>query len=106
MKTVTMLTSLRRASLLEDKEMDFGSVPSRSQALAGAFLRSFLRSFPGSFSSQVINMFCAKQHWFAVLPPHPLFLFSSQEEGEVDTQAGYLIAVPSAQPFLFPLRKQ
>lgn len=51
-------------------------------------------------------MFCAKQHWFAVPPPHPLFLFSSQEEGEVDTQAGYLIAVPSAQPFLFPLRKQ
>lgn len=40
-------------------------------------------------------MFCAKQHWFAVTPTHPLFLFSSQEEGEVDTQAGYLIAVPS-----------
>lgn len=90
MKTVTMLTSLRRASLLEDKEMDFGSMPCRSQALAGAFLKMKM-----SFSSQVINMFCAKQHWFAVLPPHPLFLFSSQEEGEVDTQAGYLIAVPS-----------
>lgn len=78
MKTVTMLTSLHRASLLEDKEMDFGSVPCRSQALAGAFLKMKM-----SFSSQVINMFCAKQHWFAVPPPHPplSFLFSGGGRG-------------------------
>lgn len=80
LKTVTMLTSLCRASLLEDKEMDFGSMPSRSQALAGAFLKMKM-----NFSSQVINILCTKQPRFAAPPPHPLFLFSSQEEGEVDT---------------------
>lgn len=55
-------------------------MPSRSQALAGAFLKMKM-----NFSSQVINILCTKQPRFAAPPPHPLFLFSSQEEGEVDT---------------------
>lgn len=71
-ETVMILTSLCHASLLEDKEMDFGSVPSRSQALAGTFLKMKM-----SFSSQVINMHCANQHRFAAPPPTPLsFRFS------------------------------
>lgn len=80
-----ILTSLCHVSLLEDKEIDFGSVSSRSQALAGTFLKMKM-----NFSSQVLNMHCANQHRFAAPPPHPLVLFSSQEE------ACYLIAAPSA----------